>query len=85
MSDEIVENWYALAQYDVDSAEVMFKGGRYPLCLMLIEWLDRSTTLVMTKHGQPNLQPLQEFSRAIDHCDLGHEAFVPANKSCSCT
>lgn len=29
MSDKIVENWYALAQYDVDSAEVMFKGGRY--------------------------------------------------------
>ena len=29
MSEKIVENWYALAQYDVDSAEVMFKGGRY--------------------------------------------------------
>ena len=29
MSGKIVQNWYALAKYDLDSAEVMLAGDRY--------------------------------------------------------
>ena len=29
MSKKIIQNWYELANYDLDSAEAMFKTGRY--------------------------------------------------------
>jgi hypothetical protein len=29
MSDKIVKNWLSLAEYDFESAKVLFKGKRY--------------------------------------------------------
>ena len=41
MSEKLIQNWYALAKYDLESAEAMFKGSRYLyvafLCQQTIE------------------------------------------------
>ena len=35
MSEKITQNWYTLANYDLDSAEAMFKTERY-LCVAFL-------------------------------------------------
>jgi len=57
----------------------------FPSCPMLIERPDNSAIRPKTKYDRSNPRPSRVFSTAIDHFALVHEAFLPANKSYSCT
>lgn len=69
MSKKIVENWYALARYDLDSAEVMFKGGRYLyvafMCQQAIEKILKGILLKETSQTPPYTHNLRRLAKQL--------------------
>lgn len=62
MSEKVVKNWIALADYDLKTAEVMFKGGRYVYvaftCQQAVEKLLKAIYVKEKKQTPPYIHNL---------------------------
>ena len=69
MEEKIVQNWYALAKYDLDSAEVMFKGGRYLyvafMCQQAIEKTLKGIFIKETSRTPPYTHNLRRLAKQL--------------------
>ena len=69
MSKKLAENWYALAKYDLDSAEVMLQGGRYLyvafMCQQAVEKLLKGIFIKETSQTPPYTHNLRRLAKQL--------------------
>jgi len=69
MSEKIIQNWYELANYDLDSAEAMFKTGRYLyvafLCQQALEKTLKGIFLKETSQTPPYTHNLRRLAKQL--------------------
>lgn len=83
MSNKIVNNWIALADYDLDTADAMFRAGRYLYvafcCQQAIEKLLKAIYVRRTNQTPPyshSLMRLAEAAAVKDSLDGSQHKFL---------
>jgi HEPN domain-containing protein len=69
MSEKIIQNWYSLAKYDLESAEMMLKSGRYLyvafLCQQTIEKTLKGLFVKETLQTPPYTHNLRRLAKQL--------------------
>ena len=69
MSEKIIQNWYSLAKYDLESAEVMLKSGRYLyvafLCQQAVEKTLKGLFVKETSKTPPYTHNLRRLAKQL--------------------
>ena len=74
MSEKIIQNWYSLAKYDLESAEVMLKSGRYLyvafLCQQTVEKTLKGLFVKETLKTPPYTHNLRRLAKQLSFYEM---------------